>query len=568
MANEKITQIRLSNQTEYDIKDASLHPINLTGMTVDLNDYCLNQLGDEKVQYYYCTSAAGANNIQNKPINTTSAPTNEFFLTVKNIRLINTSDFVTKQTYEAKNGASWSRLCKNGTWSDWKDSISGLENSFNMMITNANHSRTFYVDPVNGNDENSGSPSAPLKTFRALTSKYGYLAHILVYLMNDTPIVQDTEVDDDKIIFYNFDYIQIESLKTLAQPCTLNCQCFFQNCDKVVIKNLKMRVIKQNYTASQDDEEETQSEYYMLKTLYGGNVLLQNCSFVNDPTDSSYGLNVLDSTIVLNSLCFIHSYFRVRNCTFSGATYALKSAYGSVGSMHSCTTPAGESENLHIGHFGNSIFNYFNSNTISITTGAQRFVANSSFIMEEGLQNVTVTKDGLMTKEDKAKLNDINLKPEEANGTATTLVTTGNLHKWNHGIIEEKGYFPNVVIKALVKGWSTFKGKIRDTTEDENSGYYVGYEKIDGKYYVDEHFTFYHVSTDQYLQYIRIPLTGTSTEGLKAIVRSDVATESTVISPTYNSSGYFVFNVSNLFSSTGTEKDCTLFDFHILGYVS
>lgn len=311
----------------------------------------------------------------------------------------------------------------NGNIYDIKDDYS--HQAITLMQTPLNRSYTVYIDPINGDDTNDGlSFSVPLKTFSAFSGKYGYLSHASIYLINDVPIV-NLETDN-KIKLFNFDYINISSYNFPSNSYTINCQLVFQNCDKIFLKGIKFITNNQNYTATKDDDDESIAEYSMIKVLYAGEMLITNCEFSNDPL-TAININATSNVPILSGVNFIHSNYRLKNSTFSGTTYPVKSSDGSIGSLYNCSTPADSAQNLYIASCNNTIFNYFNSNSIDAQNS---FLENASFIMNNGLQKVTTTKDGIMSKEDKTKLDTINFYADQSifnltNEDLNTIVAPG-----------------------------------------------------------------------------------------------------------------------------------------------
>ena len=94
-----------------------LKAVDITGQTVGLNDYKLNQPADKgKSQRYFCTSAS-AQNISNRPVSANEP----FELVTTNIRYVSTGAYHTVQKYtSATRQRTYTRWCANGTWSAWK----------------------------------------------------------------------------------------------------------------------------------------------------------------------------------------------------------------------------------------------------------------------------------------------------------------------------------------------------------------------------------------------------------------------------------------------------------------
>ena len=94
-----------------------LKAIDITGQTVDLNDYKLNQLTDKGKSLRCFCSVATSENITNRPVSV-SEP---FELVTTNIRHASTDAYHTVQKYtSATRKRTYTRWCANGTWSAWK----------------------------------------------------------------------------------------------------------------------------------------------------------------------------------------------------------------------------------------------------------------------------------------------------------------------------------------------------------------------------------------------------------------------------------------------------------------
>ncbi len=94
-----------------------LKAVDITGQTVDLNDYKLNQLTDKGKSLRCFCSVATSENITNRPVSV-SEP---FELVTTNIRHASTDAYHTVQKYtSATRKRTYTRWCANGTWSAWK----------------------------------------------------------------------------------------------------------------------------------------------------------------------------------------------------------------------------------------------------------------------------------------------------------------------------------------------------------------------------------------------------------------------------------------------------------------
>lgn len=93
-----------------------LKAVDITGQTVDLNDYKLSQLTDKgKSQRYVCASAS-AQNISNRPVSVNEP----FELTVDNIRHVNIDAFNSVQRYTSViRKRSYTRWCDDNIWRAW-----------------------------------------------------------------------------------------------------------------------------------------------------------------------------------------------------------------------------------------------------------------------------------------------------------------------------------------------------------------------------------------------------------------------------------------------------------------
>lgn len=97
------------------LKFGAWYPVDITGQTVNLNDYT-DGSGKRGYRRYICKTTGGGNNISNKP---SDSP---FVLEVILIRFGTTStDFITKQIYHSYNKKTYQRFCVNNTWDSWSE---------------------------------------------------------------------------------------------------------------------------------------------------------------------------------------------------------------------------------------------------------------------------------------------------------------------------------------------------------------------------------------------------------------------------------------------------------------
>lgn len=94
-----------------------LKAVDITGQTVDLNDYKLNQPADKGKSVRHFCSVANSENITNRPVSVNEP----FELVTTNIRYVSTGAYHTVQKYtSATRQRTYTRWCANGTWSAWK----------------------------------------------------------------------------------------------------------------------------------------------------------------------------------------------------------------------------------------------------------------------------------------------------------------------------------------------------------------------------------------------------------------------------------------------------------------
>lgn len=115
-----ISQIQLPNTNIYNIKDAYLHPVNITGKIGSLNDLAApsaadvnstlkdlaiseSELGSDTIKCYYCSTESGGASITDKPDNYSVNPSsnNDFYgnfvLIQTRLRRATNTDYIIKQ---------------------------------------------------------------------------------------------------------------------------------------------------------------------------------------------------------------------------------------------------------------------------------------------------------------------------------------------------------------------------------------------------------------------------------------------------------------------------------------
>lgn len=94
-----------------------LKAVDITGQTVDLNEYKLNQIADKGKSLRHFCSVASSENITNRPVSVNEP----FDLVTTNIHYVSTGAYHTVQKYtSATRQRTYTRWCANGTWSAWK----------------------------------------------------------------------------------------------------------------------------------------------------------------------------------------------------------------------------------------------------------------------------------------------------------------------------------------------------------------------------------------------------------------------------------------------------------------
>lgn len=93
---------------------------NIEGQTLDLNTLMIKGKDPGFVYVYRCASAAGGNNITNKP----SGIGGNFILYVESVRKVSDTDFTNRQRlFGTDTNREYTRYCSNGTWSAWRESV-------------------------------------------------------------------------------------------------------------------------------------------------------------------------------------------------------------------------------------------------------------------------------------------------------------------------------------------------------------------------------------------------------------------------------------------------------------
>ena len=116
---------------------------NLSGQTVDLNNYNLSS-GSPSSLHFVEKTTGGAANISNCPIK------EPFLLDVYIIRWASTTDYITKQVLtSATTKAEYTRWCTNGIWTEWT-------NEARMTISSPVSGQVIITDGTTGGIKNSG----------------------------------------------------------------------------------------------------------------------------------------------------------------------------------------------------------------------------------------------------------------------------------------------------------------------------------------------------------------------------------------------------------------------------
>ncbi len=109
------------NHTYRGTEDA----VDISDKTVDLNSLVIKRTDPGTRQLYKCVSSGGGSKITNKPTSD-----GNFVLEVLSLRKVSETDWSCKQTFTTKNGnveGTYVRYGQNGTWSAWKELVSGVQ---------------------------------------------------------------------------------------------------------------------------------------------------------------------------------------------------------------------------------------------------------------------------------------------------------------------------------------------------------------------------------------------------------------------------------------------------------
>ncbi|MGG7200183.1 pyocin knob domain-containing protein [Clostridium butyricum] len=123
----------VSNKAEKDHTHDTLVYYDLTGKTIDLNDYTIND-GIVEHRFYRCRTISGSANILNKPV-----ADNPFVLEIECIRWGSTTDFITKQTFtSAETMCDYTRFYHSNvnTWTKWEANYNSKNLTKVSQLTN------------------------------------------------------------------------------------------------------------------------------------------------------------------------------------------------------------------------------------------------------------------------------------------------------------------------------------------------------------------------------------------------------------------------------------------------
>lgn len=173
-----ISQIQLPNTNIYNIKDAYLHPVNITGKIGSLNDLAApsaadvnstlkdlaiseSELGSDTIKCYYCGTESGGASITDKPDNYSINPSNNdfygnFVLIQTRFRRVNNTDYIIKQQFKAKTGEIFTRMyiksSSSSTWTSWRTQIEDLTKKLNrgdsVDLNNLMQTGSMYEPPI------------------------------------------------------------------------------------------------------------------------------------------------------------------------------------------------------------------------------------------------------------------------------------------------------------------------------------------------------------------------------------------------------------------------------------
>lgn len=108
---------------------------NIGDQKLDLNSLMIKKSDPGMVYVYQCPSAGGGNNITNKP----GGVGGNFILYVESIRKVSDTDFTNRQRlFGTDSNREFTRYCKNGTWSAWRESVvSGMNQDVSVNSMSA-----------------------------------------------------------------------------------------------------------------------------------------------------------------------------------------------------------------------------------------------------------------------------------------------------------------------------------------------------------------------------------------------------------------------------------------------
>lgn len=123
----------VSDKAEKDHNHDTLVYYDLTGKTIDLNDYTIND-GIVEHRFYRCRTISGSANILNKPV-----ADNPFVLEIECVRWGGTTDFITKQTFtSAETMCDYTRFYHSNvnTWTKWETNYNSKNLTKVSQLTN------------------------------------------------------------------------------------------------------------------------------------------------------------------------------------------------------------------------------------------------------------------------------------------------------------------------------------------------------------------------------------------------------------------------------------------------
>ncbi|MCD1495393.1 pyocin knob domain-containing S74 family peptidase [Klebsiella pneumoniae] len=128
---------------------------NISDQKVDLNSLTIKKGDPGTVYVYQCLSSGGGNNITNKP----GGVTGNFILYVESIRKVSETDFTNRQRlFSSESNREFMRVCNNGTWSAWRESIvSGMNQDVSVKTLSASGRLSGGELAVGGNADFNGN---------------------------------------------------------------------------------------------------------------------------------------------------------------------------------------------------------------------------------------------------------------------------------------------------------------------------------------------------------------------------------------------------------------------------